>query len=443
MDGSARYRLLRGALRTWLAVSGRSLRVLGTGGVPQSAAVLYLCPPCSFLDALIMLAGCNRLLVVVTDREPQSRAQLLLAALLNVVSCGPEPNAWHSALRTSTEVLIGGGIVLVLEAQAASELPGGRSETAVALACEAWANAFPGQTPVILPVHRYYPRGRGHDIFVHIGRALPLDEQADGLVDDVRPYVNATLRESCSKAVFALDEGAFTELLSDLEHALQGRLGEQWQDRPAWNQKVDGFRLSSCAVESLRKLNRDDPGSLVALRELSGAQRETRRQQSLADLRFELGRERLSASKRVLGWTESIIGLPLAFYGLLNHLAAAFLLYVTGLVKRGQQAKPETWVARALLVLGCYGGQIALVEHVLGRAAAGYYALTLPVSGAYLFRYKWLLRRRAGASVLGVWAASLRSPWEATRKRLFETLDQILSPVGEEKTGGPKAAEPS
>jgi len=441
MEGSARYRLLRGALRAWLAASGRSLRVLSIGRVPQSAAVLYLCPPSGFLDVLIMQAACNRHLVVVTDREPRSRVELLLAGLLNVIPCGPEPNAWHSALRASTEALVSGGIVTVLQTQAASELSAGRSETAVALACEAWANAFPGQTPIILPVHRFYPRVRGQEIFVHVGRALPLDEQADGLVDDVRPYVDTTVRETCEKAVFALDEDAFAELLADLKHALKERLSEQWQGRPAWSQRVDGFRLSSCAAESLSRLNRDDPGSLVALRLLSEAQRETRRQRSLADLRAELGRKQLSASKRVLAWTETIVGLPLACYGLLNHLVATLLLYVTGLLKHGQQVKPETWVARALLVLGCYAGQIALVERTLGRAAAGYYALTLPVSGAYLLRYGWLLRRRADTSVLGVWAASLRSPWEASRKKLSEKLDQILSPSGDNNPGGPKAAE--
>jgi hypothetical protein len=268
-----------------------------------------------------------------------------------------------------------------------------------------------------------------------------LDEQADGLVDDVRPYVNAALREACGRAVFALENGAFAEFLLDLEHALKERLQEQWQGRPAWTQKVDGFRLSSCAAESLRRLNRDAPGSLVALRQLCESTNETRRQRSLADLRAALGGKRLSFSKRFLGWMESIVGLSLACYGLLNHLTAAFVLYVTGLMKRGWETKPETWVARGVLVLGCYGAQIAVVGHILGRAAGGYYALTLPVSGAYLIRYGWLLRRRAGASGLGVWTASLRSPWEASRKRLFETLDQILSPASDENPVSPKAAE--
>ncbi len=441
MEGFARHLLLRGALRAWLGVSGRSLRVLGVGRLPQSAAVLHLCPPCSYLDALIVLAACDRPLIVVTDREPRGRAQLLLAGFLNALPCGPEPRTWHWALRACTEVLIAGGILLVQEGPAAGEPSEGCTNRAFALACEAWANAFPGQTPVILPVHRFYPRVRGEEILVHVGRALPLDEQADGLVDDVRPYVNATLREACDKAVFGLDHGAFAELLADLEHALKERLHEQWQGRPAWKQKLDGFRLSSCAAESLRKLNRDDPGSLVALRQLCEAQREARRQRSLADLHAELGRKRLSASRRFLGWTETVIGLPLACYGLLNHLTAALLLFVTGLLKPGREAETETWVARALLVLGCYAGQIALVGHVLGRAVAGYYALTLPVSGAYLLRYGWLLRRRAGTSVLGVWAASLRSPWEASRKKLFERLDEILLPAGKEGPVGGKAAE--
>ena len=41
------------------------------------------------------------------------------------------------------------------------------------------------------------------------------------------------------------------------------------------------------------------------------------------------------------------------------------------------------WTLRGAVTLGFYAVQIFLVAHWRGRAAAGYYAPTLPVSGAY------------------------------------------------------------
>jgi len=103
------------------------------------------------------------------------------------------------------------------------------------------------------------------------------------------------------------------------------------------------------------------------------------------------------------------------------------MLFVFRLAKRDQSAKPETWLGRAAVVLGCYAGQIALVNSVFGRAGAGYYALTLPVSGAYLFRYRWLLQQRASVSFLGLKAFPPRRRETAMGRRLFERLDQILA----------------
>lgn len=423
---SARYRLVQGALRVCLALSGRSLRVLGATRAPASATVLYLCRPGRFLDALLMVAAWDRPLAVVTAREPRRRWQLLLASALNTITCGPEPQAWHSALRACTEILISGGAVLVLETPQPAEPSGDGTKTALALACEAWASAFPEQPPVVLPVQRFYPFKRGQDILIHIGGRLTGDDQVGARLGDAGSHGHPSLYEARGSSVFALDDSILEELLGDVKHALRDRLREEWKARPAWNQNVDGFRLSSCAAECLRTINQNEPGSLVALRHLSEANRETRRQWSLARLRAELGLKQLSLLKRWLGWGESVFGLPVACYGLLNHFIPALLLYTCGLSKRHQPLKAEPWLARTLVVIGCYGGQIALVNSVGGRAAAGYYALTLPVSGVYLLRYWRLLRRRTGLLLQGVWAASLSSQGEVTGKTFFEKLDQIF-----------------
>jgi hypothetical protein len=370
-----------------------------------------------------MASVCDQPLAIVASREPRGPLQRLLAWGLNITRCRREPEVWHSALRACTEVLFSGGMVVVLETPESIGPSGDRNHTALALACEAWSGAFPGQPPAVLPIHRFDPGRRENEILIHIGGRVHLDGWSN-VQNDVSS--SPTFQQVCGKNVFALEDSLLEELFGDLHDALQGRLQERWKARPAWNQNVDRFRLSSCATECLRRINQHEPENLVALRKMCEMNRETRRQLSLANLRADVGRKQLPILKRLLRWTEGILGLPVACWGLLNHLIPALLLYVWGLAKRGQHVEPETWLARALVVLGCYGGQIALVDGVFGRAAAGYYALTLPMSGAYLFRYWWLLQQSASVSLHGVKAFPLRVG-QSSGKSMLDKLDAILA----------------
>jgi hypothetical protein len=439
MKGSTRYRLTREALRAWLAASGRSVRVLGAGRAFESAAILYLCQPCRLLDPLIMVGACRGPLTCVTDCAPRNRWQKLCTLALNITSCGPEPQAWHSSLRACTEVLVSGGMVLVLESREPAQAEGDRSHRALALACEAWASAFPGKPPVVLPVQRFYPSTRRQDTMVHIGGRLRLNDQLDGRGEDAGPLSSRWVHEACCNSVFALDDRALEDLLRDIERVLRDRLRDRWQPRHAWNQNPDGFRLSSCTAESLRKVNQEEPAALVALRDLCEGQHEAHRQWSLARLRAELVRKQLPALRRFLAWTESLAGLPVACYGVLNHLLPGVSLYVFGLAQRDPVAKRKPWLAQTLVVAACYAAQVALVNAALGRAAAGYYALTLPTSGAYLFRYWRLLRSRRDFLPPGLRAESLRGRVATTRKRFFEQLDALLTKsVGMSRPGEDK-----
>jgi len=372
-----------------------------------------------------MVAACERPVAVVTERKLSRGSQLLLASGLNIISCRPEPQPWHSALRACTEALLSGRLVLVFgrpQDDGPSRLA---ANSALALAREAWSSAFPGQSLYALPVHRFYPSARDQDILIHIGDRVALEDPTEA--QPIGPGSRPTLEAVCGTSVFALKDSLLAELFGDLQHVLQNRLREWWQARPGWSQNVDGFRLSSYALEFLRRLNQCEPETLVTLRQLCETHSETRRQRLLAGLRGELESKQAPILKRLLRWTESVLGMPLACYGLVNHLVPALVLYVCGLVKRGLDVNAETWLARALVILGCYVGQIALVDSVAGRAAAGYYALTLPVSGAYLFRCRWLLQQRAPGSLLGLRAVPPRRGGRVSGKKLFERLDQILA----------------
>ena len=98
----------------------------------------------------------------------------------------------------------------------------------------------------------------------------------------------------------------------------------------------------------------------------------------------------------------------------------------TGRLKR-QSARPwkSVWGARAAVALVCYVVQTWACAHFLGRAAAGYYAVSLPLSAAYLARYWWLLSHRTRLVIL---AASL----PAQSAKLARLQKQLLSAIDAE-----------
>jgi hypothetical protein len=100
---------------------------------------------------------------------------------------------------------------------------------------------------------------------------------------------------------------------------------------------------------------------------------------------------------------ETVLGFPLAIYGLVNHLIALAVLRWTGLLKKETDGdKFTTWLWRGLVILGSYILQVILVAHFWGRRGAGYYLPSLPVSGLYLWRYTWLLPHQSRIAFLSM-----------------------------------------
>jgi len=424
---TAGYRLVRSALRARLSLTGRSVRLLGADRLPDSAAILCVCHPADFEDALIMVAAFNRPVTCVIDRAQMAGRQSMIESGLGMIAApnGPlsDAPAWHSALRSCGSVLSTGGLVLVFgESGHSAASADAASDAALKLACEAWTSAFPEHLPLVLPLHRFRPEARAHEAMIHIGDPVRPDADEDpGLL---LPQVKAALGEV--HKVFEFDSALLNRMLHGVERDLRERLQEQWSARPGRKRKTEGFRLSPFAAETLRRVNHAEPEALVALSELSDAAREARRGAALAQLRAEIEIKQLSVVQRALGWAESVLGLPVALYGAVNHLAAAFLLFVCGLLKRDLEPRLGPWIARGVIVVGCYAGQVALMNHFLGRAAAGYYAVTLPVSGVYLVRYGWLVQRRTRVLLAGTRGAMLEKVASRNRAQFFEKLDVIL-----------------
>ena len=182
--------------------------------------------------------------------------------------------------------------------------------------------------------------------------------------------------------------------LSDLEGVLLADLREVFASRPNWKQRVEDFGLSGFINEWIEELNWLDPGRLAHLRQLLRAFQQAERHATLRKLEVEsAGPQLQSAFHRMLGWAETLIGFPVALYGLANHLPSLAVLRVTGLAKQQNGTnRTAVWISRGAIMLVLYAGQVLLCNYLVSRAAAGYYALSLPVSALYLWRYVSLLR---------------------------------------------------
>jgi hypothetical protein len=221
--------------------------------------------------------------------------------------------------------------------------------------------------------------------------------------------------------------------LSDLETVLRANLQEDWASRPDWKQDPDGFVLSRYTSEGLRRMNHLHPDQLVGLRESLDHYRGLQRKCALREL--EVGGDENPLGR---GWSrafagfETVAGFPIALYGFLNHCAVALVLFLSGSFKRNRsRSGTAEFVLRASIVVSFYVLQTYLVSRHWGRAAAGYYAPSLPISGWYFWRYAGLIRPKARLLLLALTIPSLQRKIHRLRQTLLSDLDRAVAPIEE------------
>jgi hypothetical protein len=381
--------LLRALVRGWLSLASGKIRVLRTEVLPTSGAViLVISYPASFFDALILVAAFQRQVRCLLSRELiRGPLRGFLARRLGMIPYDPSGLDRQAALHSATEALENRGAVVVFADQRTER--GGEPKpiatTAATLALQA-VSRHSGQLNLsIVPVHVLLPiaRPRTGEVVLYIDTPLSPRDHTSGGGGDPAALVGrlaAAIGQSFCENAFRLHSGDIKEILADLEEILRMDLEEDWAQRSNWKQQVEGFELSEFIAEWVEQLNSLNPGRLVALRDGLNTYREERRR--LSQRRFEVeaaGSWLKSPPRRLWLGVESAAGLPLAAYGLLNHLVAGAILYWRGLLKKDRERDPRSeWGWRALVVLGCYAAQVLLCADVLGRGAAGYYALTPP-----------------------------------------------------------------
>jgi hypothetical protein len=204
------------------------------------------------------------------------------------------------------------------------------------------------------------------------------------------------VENSIGENIFGLAGADLKQFSWELQELSREHLRQKWSRRPDWKQRPEELHLSGFARKWIAEQNRTDPARLVELRESLAAYRETRRRCSMGELIVETsGAWQASGPRVAAAWLETVLGFPVALYGLINHLPALIALSLGGLLRNSPKRDPKVeWLLRIFIVLSSYTLQVFLVHFWWGRAVAGYYTLTLPVSGAYLWRYRWLVRRR-------------------------------------------------
>lgn len=425
------YRFLRRLVKIWFAVFFRKIRLLGAERLPASApALVAVGHPASYRDALLLLAALERrVCCFVPSRVLTSGWQRIFGRALGMIPYRREGEAWRSGLKAGAETLAAGGTIAAFaDLEGGSKEPGKRALAAAAVALEAEARN-PALEIAIYPGHLFLPvsRSAAGELLIHIDAPL-----ARGSVGRGAMALGRRIEEAWQENAFRIQPEEFRQFLADLEELLRAALEDDWASRRNWKQQAEGFELSRFVVEWTEQANSLDPGRLVALRAALDDYREKRRRWSLRSFAMETGGDWIASRwRRMLAWAETALGLPVALYGLVQNLLAGILLSAFGLFKKPDDpagaGAAMLWTLRALVVALSYAVQISICDRVLGREAAGIYAPSLPLSGAYLWRYRWLLRHRtrnALAAILGPpQAAKLRQ----RRRRLIADLQKDLN----------------
>jgi hypothetical protein len=315
---------------------------------------------------------------------------------------------------------------------------GGLASAAASLAVEAEGRHAGGLGLMLFPVHLFLPVGHTHtrELLIDIDQpeiARDYISRADGNAHDQVSELAQPLERRCRENSFRLQPADLAEFLGDLEQALRDGFQEECRLHPAGKQKLEGFQLSRFVVQWAEQMNYLHPGLLVSLRESLETWREARRLGGLHRLEVEGAGDWL---KRPVGrgvvWLETVAGFAVASYGLINHLLAIALLYLTGLLKKESgRDKVMEWLGRGLVVLGCYVVEVFLVSRSWGRRAAGYYVPTLPLSALYLWRYAGLLRHQTRIAFLSLNLSAEAARTKRLRQDFLHEINEALNHYAE------------
>lgn len=430
------YRLMRAVIRLGTLILTPRLRMLNRERLEQPGpAILLTTHPRSFPVAILLIAALNRQVhCLVPSGELRGIFRRLACWALGILPFDCSAEEQDALLNPCLNALASQDLIALFAGEAAQ---GGTRSPQIAgfasrLAVEAILKGQSPIQPLIFPVHwLFHARIGGPAPIAYVDNAIYADEFLPKVGEDA-DEASAQLIEAVQNAIganiFGLAETEIAHFSDELEGLSREYLEEKWSERRDWKQRPDEFQLSSFARRWIDRQNRTDPARLVDLGESLAAYREARRRCSLGQLIVETsGAQQASRPSVAVAWIETALGFPVALYGLVNHLPAGIVLSANRLFTHSSKRDPKAeWLARIFIVLSFYTIQVFLVHFWWGRAAAGYYTLTLPVSGAYLWRYRWLIRHRMHALFLKALGPLRSANILQRREELLGRIDRDL-----------------
>jgi hypothetical protein len=422
-------------IRAWCALKRRKIRLLAAEDLSADGPAMFaVSHPGGWIPALALAAAMGRQVrcLVAESLVRGPLARFMAHRLEMILYDGKDPIA-EAAVREAIDVLgSGGALVVFADAIPAGGHPAKAASTAATLVSREEAQHV-GRHVAVYPVHLFLsePAGRAREILIYVDSALPPPPGPDTGHAEARE-VSALAEELESRFqenAFQLRPADLDYFFTDLEEVLRTGLQEEWASRPDWKQDVEGFVLSSSVADCAKQANYLEPARLVALRQHLNDYRRLQRQSALRHLEIE-GSDSVMQSRwrRTRLWLEAVLGLPIALYAFLNHLIIGLVLLLAGsLTKESSRNRNVEWTLRGAVVVGFYALQILLVAHWKGRAAAGYYAPTLPISGIYLWRYQALMRRNGGVLLRSLTDSASSARVRRLRQAIVEELDAMLS----------------
>lgn len=421
------YRLFRALARLALPRRPGHIRVLGPVSLPESGpAVVVVGRAPRFEDVLlIVVAFQRRVRCLISPSEAAGAGRSLWLRALNQIVVEPDSGSLEPAL----EALAAGEVVVLFE----PATPGATSETGSSLAADLvmeFESPRRGLREVaIFPAHLFVPPASlgTREVLVYLSAPLSARQHA-AEADRVRraQVLGRAVRQRLAQSAFSLAPQELEQYAAELEEVLREDLREEWAGVPGRAEALGEFELSGLIRQWMDEANASDPTELVALRHGLDAYRRERQRWALGRFRAEAASSWLdSFPARVLVAAETILGFVPAVFGLVNHLFVGLALHFAGLLKREPEAEDALrWAKRVGLVLALYAVQVLLAARFFGRAAAGYYAVALPLSGAYLWRYAWLLHRRTRLLLISARLSFATPHLRARRRALVESLSR-------------------
>src|SRR5689334_17504633 len=426
------YRVLRALGRLALRWFYRDIEVVGLERIPEDGpALLASNHPNALVDALVIACALERAVTLTAKAtlldHPITRVLLRLAGIVplrrasdiapsssTAVRLDPERNA--DAFAAVLDVLAGGGLVLLFpEGKSHSDPTLAPLKTGLArIAIMAWDDQNLARVPVI-PVgltfeQKSEPRSR---VLMRVGTPIARLGEATPVPNDVAALtrrIEAGLREVTLNFRTAEEARRVLSLSTVLAEVLEGFRPLSMPDPPL----VDSIRLAHRIAEIAPRLPEIDKSlgpRITAFLTRFAAFDELTRAAGITANDVQMSRETRAGlwfAAREVGI--ALVAGPLAAWGRVNHWMPLRIARTVAVKMSRTPDEPatNTIVAGLVVVLGFYIVQIGLVAWWWNWIAAVAYAVSLPLSATWDFRYADRLRR--GAARIRAYVRFRRTP---------------------------------